>query len=173
MADVLPPQSARWTNLVATFATHATRAGFGMVVTPMIEQVEVFHRVGESTDIVRKEMYDFEDKGGRRVAVRPEFTASIMRAFAEHRPTTPWKVWMVGPNFRYEQPQSGRLRQHFQVEAIAPALASIASSMADLKGLLAAPWQESKRAPARAREAELLGKLDAAAAVVRKPEEAP
>lgn len=117
MADVLAPQSSRWSALVATFATHAARAGFGLVLTPIIEHFEVFQRVGEATDIVRKEMYDFEDKGGRRVAVRPELTASIMRAFAEHRPPTPWKAWTVGPNFRYEQPQSGRLRQHFQVDA--------------------------------------------------------
>ena len=62
-------------------------------------------------------MYDFEDKGGRRVAVRPEFTAGIMRAFAEHRPPTPWKAWTAGPAFRYEAPQAGRYRQHFQLDA--------------------------------------------------------
>jgi histidyl-tRNA synthetase len=117
MADVLPPASARWARLVATFAEHARLAGFGLVLTPIVEHAEVFLRVGDSTDIVRKEMYDFEDKGGRRVAVRPEITASLMRAFAEHRPATPWKVWTVGPNFRYEQPQSGRFRQHHQLDA--------------------------------------------------------
>src|SRR3954447_7108252 len=117
MADVLPPASARWARLVGTFAEHARLAGFGLVLTPIVEHAEVFLRVGDSTDIVRKEMYDFEDKGGRRVAVRPEITASLMRAFAEHRPATPWKVWTVGPNFRYEQPQSGRFRQHHQLDA--------------------------------------------------------
>src|SRR3954468_3498941 len=110
MADVLPPASARWARLVGTFAEHARLAGFGLVLTPIIEHAEVFLRVGDSTDIVRKEMYDFEDKGGRRVAVRPEITASLMRAFAEHRPATPWKVWTVGPNFRHEQPPPGRVR---------------------------------------------------------------
>ncbi len=114
MADVLAPESARWEAMVATFADLARRAGFGLVITPLIEHIEVFQRVGESTDIVRKEMYDFTDKGGRHVAVRPEFTASVIRAFAEHRPPTPWKAWTVGPAFRYEQPQAGRLRQHFQ-----------------------------------------------------------
>jgi len=117
MADVLAPQSARWAQLIARFAGEAEKAGFGLVITPLIEHLEVFQRVGDSTDIVRKEMYDFEDKGGRRVAVRPEITAGLMRAFAEHRPLTPWKAWTVGPNFRYEAPQAGRFRQHFQLDA--------------------------------------------------------
>jgi len=117
MRDVLAPESSRWAAVVATFAEHARRAGFGLALTPLIEHLEVFERVGDSTDIVRKEMYDFTDKGGRRVAVRPEITAGLMRAFAEHRPPTPWKAWTVGPNFRYEQPQSGRYRQHHQLDA--------------------------------------------------------
>jgi histidyl-tRNA synthetase len=117
MADVLAPESDRWARLVALFATHAERAGFGLTITPLIEHVEVFQRVGESTDIVRKEMYEFDDKGGRRVAVRPEITAGLMRAYVEHRPPTPWKAWTVGPNFRYEAPQAGRFRQHFQLDA--------------------------------------------------------
>ena len=117
MLDLLAPQSARWERLLALFAGLSERAGFGLTITPMIEHVEVFQRVGESTDVVRKEMYDFDDKGGRRIAVRPEFTASIMRAFAEHRPQIPWKTWTVGPCFRYEAPQAGRYRQHYQVDA--------------------------------------------------------
>jgi histidyl-tRNA synthetase len=117
MRDVLAPESARWSELVATFAEHARRGGFGLVLTPLVEHFEVFQRVGDSTDIVRKEMYDFADKGGRRVALRPEITAGLMRAYVEHRPTVPWKVWTVGPNYRYEQPQAGRYRQHFQLDA--------------------------------------------------------
>ena len=89
MADVLALESARWTALIALFVTHAQRAGFGLAVTPLIEHREVFLRVGDSTDIVRKEMYDFEDKGKRRVAVRPKITAGLMQAFAEHRPAMP------------------------------------------------------------------------------------
>ena len=81
----------------------------------MFEHYEVFARVGESTDIVQKEMYEFEDRGGRRLALRPEGTGSVVRAFVEHRPTTPWKVWYVAPNFRAEAPQAGRYRQHHQV----------------------------------------------------------
>ena len=83
----------------------------------MFEHYEVFARVGESTDIVRKEMYDFDDRGGRHLALRPEGTASVVRAFVEHRPTTPWKVWYVAPNFRAEAPQAGRYRQHYQLGA--------------------------------------------------------
>jgi histidyl-tRNA synthetase len=113
--DVLPPESARWERLIAGFAQQAERAGFGLHVPPMFEHYEVFARVGESTDIVRKEMYDFEDRGGRHIALRPEGTASVVRAFVEHRPTTPFKVWYVAPSFRNEAPQAGRYRQHHQV----------------------------------------------------------
>jgi histidyl-tRNA synthetase len=116
-ADVLPPESSQWTALVSTFARLAARYGFDLVVTPVFEHLEVFQRVGESTDVVRKEMYDFEDKGGRRIALRPEGTAGVARAFAQHHPTVPWKVWYVAPHFRYERPQKGRFRQHFQVGA--------------------------------------------------------
>jgi histidyl-tRNA synthetase len=113
--DVLPPESDRWQALIATFAERASRFGFDLVVTPIFEHVEVFQRVGESTDVVRKEMYEFEDKGGRRLALRPEGTASVVRAFVQHRPPVPWKVWYLAPHFRYERPQKGRYRQHWQV----------------------------------------------------------
>jgi histidyl-tRNA synthetase len=115
--DVLPPESDRWMAVVATFADRATRFGYGLVVTPVFEHYEVFQRVGTSTDVVRKEMYDFVDKGGRHVALRPEGTASVVRAFVQHHPTPPWKVWYVAPNFRYERPQKGRYRQHWQLGA--------------------------------------------------------
>jgi histidyl-tRNA synthetase len=81
----------------------------------MFEDLGVFLRLGDATDVVTKEMYDFEDKGGRRVALRPEHTAGICRSFAQHRPTTPWKVWYSGSNFRYEKAQAGRFRQFDQV----------------------------------------------------------
>ncbi|MER3452349.1 MAG: histidine--tRNA ligase, partial [Acidimicrobiia bacterium] len=115
--DVLPPESTRWVELVARFASRVRRAGYGLVVTPMFEDVGVFWRIGESTDVVRKEMYEFEDKGGRRIALRPEGTASVVRAFAQHRPPVPFKAWYVSPMFRYEQAQAGRYRQHHQVGA--------------------------------------------------------
>src|SRR4029079_8296024 len=113
--DVLPPESARWARLIALFATLAEQAGYGLVVSPMFEDIGVFERVGESPDTVRKEMYDFEDKGARPLALRPEGTASVVRAFIEHHPATPWKTYYVAPSFRYERPQPGRYRQHHQL----------------------------------------------------------
>jgi histidyl-tRNA synthetase len=125
--DVLPPQSARYERLVALYAGHVGRAGYGLAISPMFEDAGVFSRVGESTDVVRKEMYDFDDKGGRRMALRPEGTASVVRAFVEHHPQPPFKAWYVAPNFRYERPQKGRYRQHHQLglEAIGSADADV------------------------------------------------
>ncbi len=100
---------------MGVFARVVEGAGYGLVLTPTFEDLSVFQRVGASTDIVRKEMYDFEDKGGRRIALRPEMTASVVRAYIQHRPTTPWKAWYVGSNFRYESPQAGRYREFHQV----------------------------------------------------------
>ena len=79
----------------------------------------MFQRIGASTDIVTKELFEFNDKGNppQRLALRPELTAGVCRAFAQHRPTVPWKVWYHGPQFRYERPQSGRYRQFMQVGA--------------------------------------------------------
>jgi histidyl-tRNA synthetase len=115
--DVLAPESDRFAHVVVTFAERAARYGFGLVLTPMFEHLEVFQRVGESTDVVRKEMYDFTDKGGRHLVLRPEGTAAVVRAYVQHRPTPPWKAFYVAPNFRYERPQKGRYRQHWQVGA--------------------------------------------------------
>ncbi len=118
--DVLAPESRRWVDAVASFAVRAQRFGYGLVLTPAFEHLEVFERVGTGTDVVHKEMYELTDRGGRRLALRPEGTASVVRAFVEHRPTPPWKAWYVAPQFRYERPQRGRYRQHHQlgVEAI-------------------------------------------------------
>lgn len=120
---MLPPASARWEALIARFATGVSLAGYGLVQSPMFEDIGVFRRVGEGTDVVRKEMYDFHDKGDRHLALRPEGTASIVRAFVQHRPITPWKVFYAAPSFRYERPQAGRFRQHHQlgIEAIGSA----------------------------------------------------
>jgi histidyl-tRNA synthetase len=113
--DVVPPESARWEALVGRFAGTVGRAGYGLVVSPMFEEVAVFTRVGEGTDVVRKEMYDFPDKGGHHLALRPEGTASVVRAWVQHRPPLPWKAWYAAPNFRYERAQAGRYRQHHQL----------------------------------------------------------
>ena len=108
--DILTPDAARWRKFQDVFAGVVEEAGYGLIIPPMFEDLGVFLRLGEATDVVTKEMYDFEDKGGRRIALRPEQTASVCRAFVQHRPTTPWKVWYAGPNFRYEKPQQGRYR---------------------------------------------------------------
>lgn len=115
--DILPPESGRWARLTARFATLVGDAGYGLVQSPMFEELGVFERVGEGTDIVRKEMYDFIDKGDRHLALRPEGTASVVRAYLQHRPVSPWKTWYVAPSFRYERPQAGRYRQHHQLGA--------------------------------------------------------
>lgn len=113
--DILPPQAGRWRAFSAQFADIVESAGYECIIPPMFEDLGVFLRLGDATDVVTKEMYDFEDKGGRRIALRPEHTAGICRAFAQHRPTTPWKVWYSGSNFRYEKAQAGRFRQFDQV----------------------------------------------------------
>jgi len=113
--DVLPPESTRWEALIARFATHVEAAGFRLILSPMFEDFDVFSRVGEGTDVVRKEMYDFVDKGDRHLALRPEGTASVVRAYVQHRPLPPWKVWYAAPSFRYEKGQANRYRQHHQL----------------------------------------------------------
>ena len=121
--DVLWPESTRWEALLASFATQVERAGYGLAHTPIFEDVRVFRRsIGEGSDVVGKEMYEFEDRGGRSLALRPEGTAPMVRAYVQHRPALPWKAWYATPAFRYERPQAGRYRQHHQlgVEALGP-----------------------------------------------------
>lgn len=114
--DVLWPESSRWEALLAAFAWRARRAGFGLALTPMFEDARLFRRgIGDQSDVVNKEMYEFADRGGRALALRPEGTASVVRAFVQHHPPTPWKAWYVTPAFRYERPQAGRYRQHHQL----------------------------------------------------------
>jgi len=114
--DVLAPESAQWEGLLSTFADWAHRYGFSLVITPVFEDVGVFHRgIGEASDVARKEMYVFKDRGDRTYALRPEGTAPIVRAFIQHQPTTPFKAWYFTPSFRYERPQAGRYRQHHQL----------------------------------------------------------
>lgn len=115
MRDLLAPESARRRVLVDAFARTVALAGYDEVVPPLLEELDVFRRVGEATDVVTKEMYDFEDRDGTRIALRPELTAGVVRAFVQHRPLTPWKVWYAGTNFRHERPQKGRYRMFDQV----------------------------------------------------------
>jgi histidyl-tRNA synthetase len=101
---------------VGRFAALTQRYGFGLVMSPGFEDAEVFRRsAGDSSDVVTKEMYEFTDRGGRDIALRPEGTASVVRAFVQHSPVPPFKAWYVAPMFRYERPQAGRFRQHHQL----------------------------------------------------------
>lgn len=117
--DVIPPFSALWLKVRDSLSTPPRNSGYGYIETPIFEDTALFVRgVGASTDVVSKEMYTFEDKGGRSLTLKPEGTAGVLRAMLENRMdrgALPAKVWYTGPHFRYEQPQSGRYRQHTQV----------------------------------------------------------
>src|SRR5262249_20719408 len=120
--DLLPPASATYLAVREALPEPLRRSGYGYVETPGFENVELFARgVGESTDIVTKEMYAFETKGGDRLALRPEGTASVLRAVLEgnlHKAgNLPVKVWYSGSYYRYERPQKGRYRHFSQVGA--------------------------------------------------------
>jgi histidyl-tRNA synthetase len=113
-ADIYPPVSARWQELETRIRDIARRFGYGEIRTPMFEATELFIRgVGETTDIVEKEMYTFLDKGGRSMTLRPEWTAPVVRAMLEHNllGQGAQRLYYVGPFFRYERPQAGRYRQ--------------------------------------------------------------
>jgi histidyl-tRNA synthetase len=120
-ADVLPAEAAARDRIERTARDLLERAGYARIETPVFEDTELFARgVGGSTDIVRKEMFTFEDKGGRSITLRPEATASIARAYLEHgmqKLPQPVKVWWHGPLFRHERPQAGRFRQFSQLDA--------------------------------------------------------
>jgi len=114
--DVLGAEAAQWEGIIGTFAELAYRYGFSLIVTPVFEDVGVFNRgIGEKSEVAQKEMYVFEDRGGRTYALRPEGTAPVVRAFVQHNPTIPYKAWYFTPAFRYERPQKGRYRQHHQL----------------------------------------------------------
>ncbi len=115
--DLLPPNSDALESLGAEAAALARRFGFRRVETPAFELTELFTRgVGEASDIVTKEMYTFEDKGGRSLTLRPEGTAPVVRAYLANRQRlpNPFKAYYVVPMFRHERPQAGRMRQHTQ-----------------------------------------------------------
>ena len=118
--DVLPESTPAWRRLRSTTETVLGRAGVREIVPPIFEYSEIFDKsVGPSADlVVQKEMYRFEDRGGRSLTLRPEFTAGVLRAYVEHgmhtRPT-PVKLWSFGPAFRAENVQRGRFRQFHQI----------------------------------------------------------
>ncbi|MGW1496180.1 histidine--tRNA ligase [Streptomyces sp. NPDC002402] len=120
--DLIPPESAKYLAVREAIAAPLKNSGYGYIETPGFENVELFSRgVGESTDIVSKEMYAFETKGGDKLALRPEGTASVLRAALEanlHKlGNLPVKLWYSGSYYRYERPQKGRYRHFSQVGA--------------------------------------------------------
>jgi histidyl-tRNA synthetase len=119
--DVLPEDARARARVEAAASEIFARAGYGRIATPAFEDTELFERgVGRSTDIVRKEMFTFEDKGGRSITLRPEGTAPICRAYLEHgmqKLAQPVKLSYSGPFFRHERPQAGRYRQFHQIGA--------------------------------------------------------
>jgi histidyl-tRNA synthetase len=119
VSEYFPPNSASFEFVRDQLLKRAKLAGYELIELPVFEDTEVFTRgVGESTDVVSKEMYTFEDRGGRSITLRPEGTAGVMRAVIEHnldRGQLPVKLFYTGPFFRAERPQAGRYRQFYQV----------------------------------------------------------
>src|SRR3954469_9863613 len=150
----MPDDSLARARVEAAASGIFERAGYGRIATPAFEETELFERgVGRSTDIVRKEMFTFEDKGGRSITLRPEGTAPICRAYIEHgmhKLAQPVKLFYVGPFFRHERPQAGRYRQFHQlgVEAIGTdsplADAEVIMLLDDLLAELGVPGAELK-----------------------------
>lgn len=124
VSEYFPPRSNLFSHVVNKLSAPALAAGYELIELPVFEDTELFTRgVGESTDVVSKEMYTFEDRGGRSITLRPEGTAGVMRAVIEHnldRGQLPVKLYYRGPFFRAERPQAGRYRQFYQfgIEAI-------------------------------------------------------
>jgi histidyl-tRNA synthetase len=118
MVDLLPERTPLWQHIEATAREHFRRAAIGEIRTPLLEVTELFARgIGEATDVVGKEMYSFSDRGERRCTLRPEGTASVVRAAIQHGLLAqgPQRLWYGGPMFRYERPQAGRQRQFHQI----------------------------------------------------------
>ena len=140
VSEYTPPRSSAFDHVRNCLIAPASKAGYQLIELPVFEDTELFKRgVGESTDVVSKEMYTFEDRGGRSITLRPEGTAGVMRSVIEHgldRGQLPVKVWYSGQFFRAERPQAGRYRQFYQVgiEAIGiedPALDAEVIAIAD------------------------------------------
>ena len=119
VSEYFPQRSGAFERVRATLISAAATSGYQLIELPVFEDTELFARgVGESTDVVSKEMYTFEDRGGRSITLRPEGTAGVMRAVIEHnldRGQLPVKLWYSGAFFRAERPQAGRYRQFYQV----------------------------------------------------------
>jgi histidyl-tRNA synthetase len=139
--DILPRERAIWRAAEKGAADVARRFGYEEISTPLIEHAELIERVGEDTDAVAKELYRFEDRGGRNLALRPEATAGVVRAYFEgglNQGAQPSRLYLIGPMFRYDRPQKGRYRQfsQFNIEAIGVGSAALDAEVIEL----AAGW---------------------------------
>lgn len=120
-SDILPGQSEKWQYVEETARLLFADYQYQEIRTPIFENFDIFARsAGDTSDVVTKEMYDFHDKGDRHIALRPEGTAGVVRAYVENKMygpenTKPYKVYYMGPMYRYERPQSGRQREFHQV----------------------------------------------------------
>ncbi|HEU0304311.1 MAG TPA: histidine--tRNA ligase, partial [Gaiellaceae bacterium] len=150
--DIVPGEQPRWRRVLGAAEDVCRLYGYRRIDTPVFEDTEVFARTsGAGSDVVQKEMYTFEDRGGRSLTLRPEATAPIVRAYLQHgmhREPQPVKLYTVGPMYRYSAPQRGRYREHWQlsVEAIGtddPAIdAELIALYADLLERLAVTGYE-------------------------------
>jgi histidyl-tRNA synthetase len=135
MVDLLPAQTVVWQQVEATAREHFRRAAIAEIRTPLLEVTELFCRsIGEATDVVGKEMYTFLDRGERSCTLRPEGTASVVRAALQHGLLSqgPQRLWYGGPMFRYERPQKGRQRQFHQIGV---ELLGVADPRADVEAM--------------------------------------
>jgi histidyl-tRNA synthetase len=137
MRDILPRDRPLWRAAEKAAAGVGARFGYTEVVTPIIESAELIERVGEDTDAVAKELYRFDDRGGRHLALRPEATAGVVRAYFEgglNQGPQPSRLYLIGPMFRYDRPQKGRYRQFYQfnVEAIGSSQPALDAEVVEL-----------------------------------------
>lgn len=118
MHDILPTEMPLWTKIEETAQEIAEFYGFGRIETPILESAELYLKgIGEETDVVRKEMYTIRSKGSGKLALRPEYTAGVIRSYLQHgmhRLSQPQRLWSFGPLFRHDRPQAGRYRQFHQ-----------------------------------------------------------
>jgi histidyl-tRNA synthetase len=135
--DLLPAELPLWRAAETAAGEVARRFGYEEIVTPILEHAELIERAGEDTDAFAKELYRFEDRGGRSLALRPEATAGVVRAYFErglNQGPQPSRLYLMGPMFRYDRPQKGRYRQFFQldVEAIGSGAAALDAEVIEL-----------------------------------------
>jgi histidyl-tRNA synthetase len=135
--DILPSDRPLWRAAEKAGEDVARRFGYQEIVTPIIEHAELIERAGEDTDAFAKELYKFEDRGGRHLALRPEATAGVVRAYFErglNQEPQPSRLYLMGPMFRYDRPQKGRYRQFYQldVEAIGSASGALDAEVIEL-----------------------------------------